>query len=103
MPNDVAPTGARRFYITNALGSRSGIGRRWEILFARPRSYVVYFDGTQFNIAARGRRFANGINLSLDGRFVFVAATRGEELLVILNSMLRSNAPCSPRAAPAES
>ena len=46
------------------------------------RSLVVYYDGHDFRIVAEGLAYSNGINLSPDGRTVYVAATVGQEVCV---------------------
>ena len=74
-PNDVLAVGPRQFYATNDHGSRGGLSRALEDYLQRPAATVVYYDGSGFEVAARGIAFANGINISNDGREIYVAAT----------------------------
>lgn len=73
-PNDLVAVDQRRFYLTNDHGSAAGLLRTLEDYLRLPRANVVYFDGESFQVAARGLRFANGINRSPDGRRIYVAA-----------------------------
>lgn len=81
-PNDVLAVGPRCFYATNDHGSRTSLGKTLEDYLRLPRSNVVYFDGSRFTVAARGIRYANGINWSGDGRTVYVASTTGLRIRV---------------------
>ncbi|MFQ5707472.1 MAG: strictosidine synthase family protein [bacterium] len=74
-PNDVAAVGPRSFYVTNDHGYRSRLGRKLEEYLRLAKANVLYYDGSAFKIAARGISYANGINVSSDGKTVFVAAT----------------------------
>ena len=81
-PNDVAPTGARTFYVTNDHGYTTRFGRMMEEYLPLAKSFVLYFDGNAFKMVAEGLAYANGINLNTDGTAVYVAATVGHEVLV---------------------
>ncbi len=81
-PNDVIPVGPSAFYVTNDHGNSSELGRVVEEYLQLARSRVLYYDGTDFRIVAEGLAYANGINLSLDGKTVYVAATVGQEVCV---------------------
>lgn len=74
-PNDVVGVGPRRFYVTNDHGSHPGLMRYLEDYLRLPRASVVYYDGGQLHEVADGLTFANGINVSLDGRRLYVAET----------------------------
>ncbi len=77
-PNDVVAVGPRAFYVTNDLepGRDSPLGAAQ--FFARIGSgSLFYFNGTAWRVAADGLKFANGVNVSPDGRRVFVAETAG--------------------------
>ena len=78
-PNDVLPVGSDRFYVTNDHGSRSKIVQTVEDFLQLSRANVLYYDGAQFRVVADGFRYANGINMSPDGRTVYVAATTSGE------------------------
>ena len=81
-PNDVIPVGPRTFYVTNDHGNSSDLGRVVEEYLQLARSLVLYYDGDDFRIVAEGLAYANGINLSPDGKTVYVAATVGQEVCV---------------------
>ncbi|MFH1351126.1 MAG: SMP-30/gluconolactonase/LRE family protein [Pseudomonadota bacterium] len=81
-PNDVVPVGPRSFYVTNDHGNSSRLGRTLEEYLQLARSYVLYYDGNRFRKAAEGLAYANGINMSRDGKILFVAATVGRKVYV---------------------
>ncbi|MFZ5971514.1 MAG: SMP-30/gluconolactonase/LRE family protein [Bacteroidota bacterium] len=82
-PNDLVAVGERSFYVTNDHGyAQLGIGRTLEDYLQRALSYVNYFDGTAFRKVAEGIAYANGINQSQDGLYIFVTSTTGRKLLV---------------------
>ncbi len=72
-PNDVIAIDHERFYFTNDHGSPPGFRRTLEGYLRLPWSNVVYFDGDGFRVVADGLTYANGINLSPDGRHLYVA------------------------------
>jgi arylesterase / paraoxonase len=72
-PNDVIAIDHERFYFTNDHGSRPGLRRSLETYLRLPWSNVVYFDGEHLEVVAEGLSYANGINLSPDGDFLYVA------------------------------
>ena len=81
-PNDVLPVGPDSFYVTNDHGNSAGFGRMAEEYLQLARSYVLYYDGKNFRKVAEGLAYANGINMSSDGRTVYVAATVGQKIYV---------------------
>ncbi|XP_019624272.1 PREDICTED: serum paraoxonase/arylesterase 1-like [Branchiostoma belcheri] len=71
--NDVVATGPETFYATNdkyTTGLYSRMAETWLLL---PWSNVVYYSDGEAAIVADGLMYANGINISPDGRFVYVA------------------------------
>ncbi|HYU42508.1 MAG TPA: SMP-30/gluconolactonase/LRE family protein [Vicinamibacteria bacterium] len=80
-PNDVVAVGADRFYVTNDHGSY-GFARTLEEWLRLERANVVYHDGTALRTAAEGIAYANGIEVSADGRTLYVASTTGRALLI---------------------
>lgn len=74
-PNDIAAVGRNRFYVTNDHRYRNDVMRILEDYLKLPLSNVVYFDGNNFSEMADGFSYANGINVSPDGRKLYVAAT----------------------------
>ncbi len=81
-PNDVVAVGPRSFYVTNDHGNVSALGRTAEEYLQLARSYVLYYDGQNFKKAAEGISYANGINVSHDGKTVYVAACVGLKINV---------------------
>jgi len=81
-PNDLVAVGPRSFYATNDHGNRSKWGQTLEEYLQLPFSYVVYFNGKDMGIAAKGFRYANGINVDREGRKLYVASTTGGSLHV---------------------
>ena len=74
-PNDVVAVDSERFYFTNDHGTHPGWQRELEDYLRLSWASVVYFDGEQMIEAADGLTYANGINLSGDGRRLYVAET----------------------------
>ncbi len=71
--NDVQPVSADAFYATNDHGNV--ISQAIQDFLLLDRANVVYFDGTKARVVADGLSFANGVNVSPDGRTVYVAET----------------------------
>lgn len=72
-PNDVVGVDHDRFYVTNDHGAGPGALRQLEDYLRLPWANVVYFDGDSFAEVADGLSYANGINVSADGRELYVA------------------------------
>jgi arylesterase/paraoxonase len=81
-PNDVIPVGPERFYVTNDHGSEGDFGRKLEDYLRLARAHVLYYDGSKFSEVAGDLRYANGINISPDGKQVYVAATTDRAVYV---------------------
>jgi arylesterase/paraoxonase len=79
-PNDVIPVGPDRFYVTNDHGSKSGIARFLEEALPLKKASVLYYDGKGFATVAGGLAYANGINVSNDGKTLYVAETVGRSI-----------------------
>jgi len=74
-PNDLVAVGPHSFYVTNDHGFAS---RSWQMLedfIPLKRSFVLYYAGKEMRVAAKGIGFANGINISADGKTLYLAAT----------------------------
>ncbi len=80
--NDVVPVAPNSFYASLDHGAQRGFHRTLEDYLRLPLSGVVYFDGNQLRRVAGGIAYANGINVSPDGRKIYVAATTGRRLHV---------------------
>lgn len=81
-PNDVVGVGPRSFYVTNDRGFKKGFMEQVEAYGALPLSSLAYFDGQKGSIAARGLAYANGVNVSADGKTLYATALLGRSVAV---------------------
>jgi len=72
-PNDVLGVGPRSFYVTNDRGYRGGIMETLEAYLALPASSLAFYDGQSGKMALKGLTYANGVNMSADGRTVYIS------------------------------
>lgn len=79
-PNDVVGVGPRQFYATNDLVNREGIGLYLEALLSLPISSAVFFDGEEGRKITGGLAFGNGINVSPDGKSIYIAEWTDHEM-----------------------
>lgn len=82
-PNDVVAVGPRAFYVTN--DNRTGRDTflaRFEFLSRARTGTLMHFDGMAWKIAAENLRYANGVNISNDGRRLYIAETAGGALRI---------------------
>lgn len=99
-PNDLIPTGPDSFYVTNDHGNRSFNGQLIEDFLKLAGAYVLHYDGEDFRVVAENLSYANGINLSPDGRTLYVAEVIGQRVSVFdrdpeTNDLaLKSTIPC---------
>ncbi|XP_052816024.1 serum paraoxonase/arylesterase 2-like isoform X1 [Mya arenaria] len=71
--NDVAATSENSFYVTNYVHSKSSSLSFIEIILLLPWGSVVYYDGANYNVVADSLVIPNGILLSKDKRYVYLA------------------------------
>jgi len=73
-PNDVVAVGRNRFYVSN--DHRFGVGfmQTLEDFLQLKLSGVVYYNGSRFIEAAAGIGYANGINVSADGKILYLCS-----------------------------
>lgn len=81
-PNDLVAVGPRSFYVTNDHGFASRSWRMLEDFIPLKRSFVLYYDGKVMRVAAKGFGYANGINISADGKTLYLAATQDKAIHV---------------------
>ncbi len=81
-PNDIVGVGERTFYLTNDHDEENSSWRSKKDLLQIPMGNVCYYDGKKASILADGFLYANGINVSLDGKKLFAAATTGQKIRV---------------------
>jgi arylesterase/paraoxonase len=74
-PNDIVAVSRDSFYVSNDHRYTSGIRKTLEDYLKLPLANIVYYDGRSFSEAAAGISYANGINVSPDGRNLYVAGT----------------------------
>lgn len=83
-PNDIHGVSPEAFYVTNDHGEKSLklVGVSLEDFLFLEESYVVYYDGKSFAQTGRKMSYANGINGTRDGKYIFVAALGQREIQV---------------------
>lgn len=72
-PNDVAAVGPREFYVTNDRGYQTGFMSQIEGYFGLPFASLAHFDGQTGKLVEEGLVYANGVNVSRDGKTLYVA------------------------------
>jgi len=81
-PNDIVAVSRDNFYVSNDHRYTHGILKTLEDYLKLPLSNIVYYNGESFSEAAAGIGYANGINISPDGRNLYVAGTTRMTLMV---------------------
>lgn len=79
-PNDVVATGKNTFYFTNDHDSKGGVSS-WKDFLVIGTGQLGYFDGEDVVILAKGIRYANGVQMSPDGKKIYVAACTDGSIL----------------------
>ena len=90
-PNDVVAVAKDKFYVTNDHGSRQGLKRTLEEYLRLPFSYLLYFDGMELSKAYGGLRYGNGVNISHDGKLLYISTTIGQNLLTFDRNLESGN------------
>jgi len=81
-PNDLAAVGPRQFYVANDAVAGGG----WKAgaqQFGIGYSTLVYVDGDSAKIAATDIASGGGINVSADGKMLYVAETSGQRIRLL--------------------
>jgi arylesterase / paraoxonase len=82
-PNDIVGVGERNFYFTNDHDEKFSSWRNIKDILKIGTGNVCYFDGkTMSKTSIENIKYANGINVSLDGRTLFLASTSSNTLFV---------------------
>jgi arylesterase/paraoxonase len=81
-PNDLLAVGPEQFYVTNDHRHTNGFMRLVEDYGRQSWSSVLFYSGSGFVEAATGLGYANGINVSPDGKLLYVSETVGQALHV---------------------
>lgn len=80
-PNDLTVIAQDQFLFTNDHGNpRHTVMEKLEDYLGLPLGSVVYYDGTEGHIVAKGLRYPNGITLSPEGDAFYVAETTGGKI-----------------------
>ena len=82
-PNDLVAVDTDQFYVTNDHGYKEGIMRTMEDYLRLPKSYLLYFDGRSFSKVYEGLNYANGVNVSPNGKTIYVTETTGRKISVL--------------------
>jgi len=82
-PNDLVAVDIDKFYVTNDHGTEKGFMRLIEDYLRVPRSSVLYFDGSNYTKVFDNLNYANGIEVSPDGKTVYVTETTGRKISVL--------------------
>jgi arylesterase / paraoxonase len=82
-PNDVVGVGERQFYFTNDHNEKAGTWRYIKDLLTIGTGNVCYYDGqTVQETSVHGVKYANGVNVSLNRKKMYVAAASDLKVLV---------------------
>uniref|UniRef100_A0A5F8H2N3 Paraoxonase n=1 Tax=Monodelphis domestica TaxID=13616 RepID=A0A5F8H2N3_MONDO len=80
--NDVVAVGPEHFYATNDHYFTEPRLRAWELYVGLKWSNVVYYSPSEVREVAGGFDFANGITVSPDGKYLYVAELLGHKIHV---------------------
>ena len=81
-PNDIVAVGMNQFYFTNDHAYVNGVMRTLEDYGRLKLANLVYYDGSSYKEAAAGFSYANGVNVSPDGKKLYLTATTERVLYV---------------------
>ena len=88
-PNDVVGVGERKFYFTNDHNEKVSSWRYFKDLLTIGTGDVCYFNGESVQpTSIEGIKYANGVNVSLDGKKMYVAATSDRKILIYDRDLL---------------
>jgi len=82
MPNDLVAVGLDRFYVTNTHAHGPGRMQDLETYLQLSGAQVLHYGPGGFSTAIAKLVFPNGINVSPDGRTVYIAAVTWRSVLV---------------------
>lgn len=82
MPNDLVAVGLDRFYLTNTHAHGPGRLQALETYLQLGGAQVLRYGPGGFSVAIDDLVFPNGINVSRDGRTVYIAAVTPQSVLV---------------------
>ncbi len=82
MPNDIVAVALDRFYVTNTHGHPPGRMQTIETYLQLADAQVLFYGPGGFRPAIPDLLFPNGINVSPDGKSLYVASTTGRSILI---------------------
>lgn len=71
--NDVAAVSPTGFYVSHEQGSETPLLRSLESYSRVGLGNIMFYDGNEFSVKAKGLGYGNGLTLTKDGRSLFVA------------------------------
>ncbi|XP_058381833.1 serum paraoxonase/arylesterase 1-like isoform X1 [Diceros bicornis minor] len=80
--NDIVAMGPEHFYSTNDRYFVDPYLKSWELYLGLAWSYVVYYSPNDIRMVADQFDFANGINISPDSKYVYVAESLAHKIHV---------------------
>lgn len=80
--NDIIAVGPEHFYATNDHYFADTYIKSWELHLGLAWSFIVYYSPNDVRVVAEGFDFANGINISPDGKYVYVAELMAHKIHV---------------------
>ncbi len=82
-PNDIVGVGEGSFYFTNDHNEKASPMRMVKDLLAIGTGNVVFFENGKATLTSvESIQYANGINVSADGKELYLASTTGKEIFV---------------------
>ncbi|XP_072431569.1 serum paraoxonase/arylesterase 2-like isoform X1 [Chiloscyllium punctatum] len=81
--NDIVALGSDRFYATNDHYFTQGLLHSLEFFIGLSWCNVVYYSPSEVKEVATGFRLANGINISPDGRYIYIAETLAHNIHIM--------------------
>jgi len=82
MPNDLVAVGRDRFYLTNTHRHPPGVMQTLETFLQIAGAQVLFYGPGGFRLAIDDMVFPNGINISRDGRTLFIATVTEQRLRI---------------------
>lgn len=81
-PNDLVPVSHHAFYVGNDYGMDGELLRQFEAFASLDATDLIYWDGEKAAVADDGLTMTNGVNVSADGKTLYVAETQDHTLRI---------------------
>ncbi|AWV97085.1 SMP-30/gluconolactonase/LRE family protein [Arcticibacterium luteifluviistationis] len=85
-PNDLVALDTATFYFTNDHGLKHGLERELKDFMLDKNGYVVLYNNGNYAKVSQDIAYPNGINVSLDGKYLYVASTTEGVLYIYENN-----------------